>query len=96
MKSPTFISIWQATHKQLLRDDTQYRKRFHSHLIILMCLSCLLLPFYLPFFGIRLFGFATDLGIILSVGALIVFLALRQFYFQNQKIRQFLKANQEA
>jgi hypothetical protein len=96
MNSPTRISIWQATHKELLRADPPYRKRFHSYLITLMCLCCLLLPFYLPFFGIPLFGFPANLCIILSLTALIVFLSLRQFYFQKQSIRQFLKANPGA
>lgn len=85
------ISTWQATHKQLLRDDTQYRKRFRAFIATDLCLSCLLLPFYLPYFGYRLFGFPTNLCIILSVAALIVFLALRQFHFQKQSIRRYLE-----
>jgi len=88
--------MWQATHKQLLRNDAQYRKRFHSYLITLLCLCCLLLPFYLPFFGIPLFGFSANLCIILSITVLIVFLTLRQFHFQNQSIRHYLEMSKGA
>jgi hypothetical protein len=94
MKPPTRFSIWQATHKELLNTDAQYRRRFHRYLITLMCLCCLLLPFYLVFFGIPLFGFPANQCIILSVAALIVFLALRQFHFQKQSIRRHLETNQ--
>ncbi len=94
MKPPTRLSLWQATHKELLRADAPYRRRFHSYLITSICLCCLLLPFYLPFFGIPLFGFAANLCLILSLGALIVVLTLRQFHFQKQSIRRFLETNQ--
>jgi hypothetical protein len=90
---PTRLSIRQATHKKLLRVDAPYRRRFHSYLISLFCLSCLLLPFYLSFFGFRLFGFPANQCIISSLGALIVFLALRQFHFQKQSIRHYLETN---
>jgi len=89
MKPPTHISFWQTTHKQLLRDDAQYRRRFRSYLITLLCLCFLLLPFYLPFFGIPLFGFPGNLCLILTLAALIVLLTFRQFHFQNQTIRRF-------
>ena len=93
MKSPTRISIWQTTHKKLVQHNAQYRKRFYAYLIMLVCLSCLLLPFYLPFFGIPLFGFPANLCIILSLGAFIVFLSLRQLHFQRQSIRRHLETN---
>jgi hypothetical protein len=85
MKPPMRISLWQATHKELLRDDAQYRRQFHFYLITLVCLCCLLLPF----FGIRLFGFPANLCIIVSLAALIVFLSWRQFHFQKQSIRHY-------
>lgn len=88
MKPPTRITHWQTTHKLLLQDDAQYRRRFHSYLITLFCLSCLLLPFYLPFFGIPLFGFAMNLCLILILSTLLVLLTLRQFHFQKQSIRR--------
>lgn len=84
------LSIWQATHKQLLHDDLQYRRRFRYYLATMICLSCFLLPFYLPFFGIRLFGPAADISIILGVAVVIVCLTLRQFHFQARHIRQYL------
>ena len=90
--SPT----WQAAHKQLLRDDAQYRKRFRSFIAVKICLACLLLPFYLPYFGYRLFGFPANLCIILSVAALIVFLAVRQFHFQKQSIQRYLENHHSA
>jgi len=95
MKSKTRLSIWQATHKRLLRDDSQYRRRFYSHLVTLLCLCCLLLPFYLTFFGIPLFGFPANQCIILSLAALIVILALRQFHFEKQSIQRYSKMNHQ-
>jgi hypothetical protein len=90
------LAVWQTAHKQLLQDDAQYRKSFHSYLIILSCLSCVLLLFYLPFFGILLFGFSIDVSIILGVAAIIVCLTLRQFYFQKQSIRRYLQSSHDA
>jgi len=87
---------WQAAHKQLLRDDAQYRKRFRTFVATNLCLSCLLLPFYLPYFGYRLFCFPANLCIILGVAALIVFLAVRQFHFQRQSIRRYLANHPNA
>jgi len=95
MKPPTRISVWQATHKKLLHNDAPYRRRFYSYLITLLCLCCLLLPFYLTFFGIPLFGYPVNQCIIVSIAALIVFLALRQFHFQKQSIRRYLEMNQQ-
>ncbi len=86
------LAKWQAIHKQLLGTDAQYRKRHTSFLITIVCLSCVIVPFYLPFFGIRLFGFAVDVSIISCVAATIVFLALRQFQFQNQRIQSCLQS----
>jgi hypothetical protein len=94
MKSPTRISIRQAAHKELLRHDAEYRRRFHYYLITLLSLSCLMLPFYLPFFGIRLFGYPANQCIILSLAALIVLLTLRQFHFQKQSIQRHSEMNQ--
>jgi uncharacterized membrane protein (DUF485 family) len=90
------LAVWQAAHKQLLCDDSQYRKRFHSYLATVICLSCVLLLFYLPFFGVRLFGFSVDVSIILGVAAIIVCLTLRQFYFQKQNIVRYLQSSHDA
>jgi amino acid transporter len=90
------LAKWQAVHKQLLQDDAQYRKRHTSFLITIVCLSCIMLPFFLPFFGIRLFGFAVNVSIISCVAATIVFLALRQLQFQNQRIQSFLQSSHDA
>ncbi|HSY74326.1 MAG TPA: hypothetical protein VK810_02560 [Dongiaceae bacterium] len=90
------LSKWQAIHKQLLGDDAQYRKRHASFLIAITFLSCFLLPFYLPFFGIRLFGWSIDVSIILGVATIIVCLALRQFRFQNQRVRRYLQSSHDA
>jgi len=87
---------WQTIHKQLLGTDAQYRKRHTSFLITVVCLSCIMLTFYLPFFGIRLFGFAVDVSIIACVTAMIVYLALRQLQFQNQRIQSFLQSSHDA
>ena len=95
MKTSNRISIWQATHKELLNNDAQYRRRFYSYLITLLCLCCLLLPFYLTFFGIPLFGYPANQCIILGIAAVIVFLGLRQFHFQKQSIRRYLEMNQQ-
>jgi uncharacterized paraquat-inducible protein A len=87
---------WQALHKQLLQNDAPYRKRHTSFLITIICLSCILLAFYLPFFGIRLFGFAADVSIISCVAAMIVYLALRQLQFQNQQIQSYFQSSHDA
>lgn len=90
------LIIWQATHKQLLCEHAQYRKRFRAYITTNLCLSCLLLPFYLSFLGAGLFGFPANLCLILIVAACIFCLTLRQFHFQRQSIRQFLKTKQKA
>ncbi|HWD90815.1 MAG TPA: hypothetical protein VG938_00570 [Verrucomicrobiae bacterium] len=90
------LAVWQATHKKLLSDDKQYRRCFHSYLITVVFLACALLPFYLPFFGIRVFGFAVDLSIILSVSAAMVVLALWQLRYMNQSIRHYLQSSHDA
>ena len=85
------LAVWQTTHKQLLSNDAQYRRRFHRYLVTLMCLCCLLLPFYLSFFSFRLFGFPANQCIIVSIATVIVILALRQFRFQKERIRIYLE-----
>jgi uncharacterized membrane protein (DUF485 family) len=90
------VAKWLAIHKQLLGDDAQYRKRHTSFLVTIIFLSCVLLPFYMPFFGVRLFGWSVDVSIIFGVAAIIVCLALRQFRFQNQRIRGFLQSIPDA
>jgi hypothetical protein len=87
------LAIWQATHKQLIHDDTHYRRRFRNYLATVICFSCLLLPFYLPFFGIRLFGPAADISIILGLAAIVVYASLRQIHFQSKQISQYLRSN---
>jgi len=87
------LTIWQTTHKELLSNDAHYRRRFFRYLITLMCFCGVLLPFYLPFFGIPLFGFPANQCIIVSIAALIVILSLRQFHFQKQSIRRYRQAN---
>jgi hypothetical protein len=87
---------WLAIHKQLLQNDAQYRKRHTSFVITIIFLACVLLPFYLPFFGVRLFGFSVDVSIILGVAAIIVCLAWRQFRFQNQRIKRYLQLSHDA
>ena len=90
------LAKWQAVHKQLLQDDAPYRKRHTSFLIAIVCLSCIMLPFYLPFFGIRLFGAVTDVSIIACLAAMIVYLAVRQFQFQNQRIQSYSQLSHDA
>jgi asparagine N-glycosylation enzyme membrane subunit Stt3 len=90
------IAVWQATHKQLLHDDPEYRKRHTTFLISIVFLSCAMLPFYLPFFGIPLFGFAVDVSIISSLAITIVFLSWWQFQFQNQRIQSYLQSSHDA
>jgi len=93
IQSSNPLRLWQATHKQLLHDDPRYRRRFRYYLATIFCLSCFLLPFYLPFFGYPLFGPATNISILLIVAAVIVCLTLRQFHFQARHIRQYLHSN---
>ena len=90
------LGVWQAAHKQLLQDDAQYRKRHTSFVITIACLSCVMLPFYLSFFGVHLFGFKTDVSIISCVAATMVILAARQFAFQNKRIQRHLESRHDA
>jgi hypothetical protein len=89
------LALWQAAHKQLLRDDAQYRKRHASFLITIACLSCVMLPFYLTLFGVHLFGFKIDVAIIGCVAVVIVILSVRQFVFQNERIRIHLQSSHD-
>ena len=86
----------QAIHKQLLRDDAQYRKRFNSFLTTIIFLSCPLLAVYGYYFGIGLTSLAANLTIIFCVTATIVYLSLRQMYFMNQRIGHYLQTNHDA
>jgi hypothetical protein len=90
------LAVWQATHKQLLQDDAQYRKRHTSFLVTVACLSCVMLPFYLSFFGVRLFGFKMDVSLIACAAATIVILSVRQFLFQNERIQSHLQSSHAA
>jgi hypothetical protein len=90
------LAKWQAVHKQLLHDDAHYRKRFHSYLISVICLSLLLLAVYGYYFGVGLPGFAANLSVIICVSVTMIFLALRQFHFQNQRIRRYLELSHDV
>ena len=87
------LDVWQATHKQLLQNDAPYRKRHVSFLITIACLACAMVPFYLPFFGVHLFGFKLDVSIIAGLAAAMVILSVRQLLFQNQSIRRHWQAS---
>lgn len=93
---PSPLTFWQATHKQLLHSEVHYRKRFHAYLTAILCLSCILLVFYLPFFGVRLFSPVVDIAIILGLAVVIVALTLRQFLYQRRSIRRYLESSHAA
>jgi hypothetical protein len=86
------LSRWQAAHGKLLQEDARYRKRFHSYLAAIFCISGMLLPFYLPLFGIRLFGPAMNISIVIGFAVIIVALTLRQFRYQQQCIGGYLRS----
>lgn len=90
----TRLALWRATHDQLLYSDAPYRKRFHSYVTVVICLSCVLLVFYLPFFGVCLFAPAVNIAIICAVEAVILGLTLRQFHYQRKRIRRYLELRQ--
>jgi hypothetical protein len=87
---------WQAAHKELLRENVSYRKRFHSYLGTIVCLSCAMMPFYLPMFGVQLFGIVADISLILGLAATVVYVALRQMTFMNQSIGRHLQSKHDA
>ncbi|GEM_PF-7134942 len=87
------ISTWRTAHKKLLHEDEQYRKRFYSYRVTVVCLSCVLLVFYLPFFGIHFFGFGINLSIMLGIVAVIIYLTLRQISFEKQSIKRYLQSS---
>jgi hypothetical protein len=80
--------LWQVTHQQLLTDDAAYREQFQTYLTAVIVLSCALLIFYLPFFGIPLFGFWINLAIIVSLTSAIVFLSVWQLCSMSRSIRR--------
>jgi hypothetical protein len=90
------LAKWQAVHKQLLREDAECRKRFHSYLTTMICLSCPLLAVYGYYFGAGLTSFAANLSVIFCVSATMVYLALRQMHFMNQRIGSYLQSNPDA
>lgn len=90
---PSSLKSWQAIHKQLLHAEVNYRKRFHAYLVTLVCLSCVLLVFYVPFFGVRLFAPAVDTAIVLGLAAVIVALTLRQLLYQRRSIKCYLESS---
>jgi uncharacterized membrane protein (DUF485 family) len=92
----TNLAARQATHRRLLDEDAQYRGRFYSYLGIVVCLSCVLLVFYLPFFSVPLFAPAMNVAIILALAVVIVGLTLRQFHYQRKSIRHYLESNPPA
>jgi hypothetical protein len=81
-----WLIVWQTTHNQLLKDDPYYRKRFWSFLYTVLGISCVLWCFYLPYFGVRLFGFVIDVCITLGLAFLLVVLTIRQLIFQKKSI----------
>lgn len=98
MKLPAFLAAkcerlagWQAIDKQLFNDDARYKKRQTSFLIAIIFLSGVLLVFYLPFFGVRLFGFGINISIMFGVAAVMICLAIRHLRFKNQRIKRHLK-----
>jgi hypothetical protein len=103
MKLPTYIWVkrkrlakWQAIHKQLLRDDALYRKRFHSYLTTMTCLSIPLLAVYGYYFEVGLTSFAANLGVIVCVAVTMIYFALRQLHFTNQRIKSYLQSSHDA
>jgi uncharacterized membrane protein YedE/YeeE len=55
-----------------------------------------MLPFYLSFFGVHLFGFKIDVSIICCLAAVIVTLSVRQFLFKNERIQNHLQSSHDA
>jgi hypothetical protein len=90
------LAIWQGIHKKLLGNDTEYRQHFHTYLTTVVIFSCALWTFYLPFFGIQLCGPWVDLAIVLSLGVVMVYLAVWQLHFMSQRIGHYLQSNHDA
>ena len=84
---------WQAAHKQLLRDDAEYRKRFRLYLTGMICLSCLLLGVYGYYFGVGLTSLAANLAVLICVVPVMVYVAVRQMNFMNQHIGNYFQSN---
>jgi hypothetical protein len=90
------LAKWQAAHKHLLREDVRYRKRFHSYLTTMVCLSIPLMAVYGWYFGYGLTSFAANLAIIIGVTAAMIFLALRQMHYMNQCIGRYWQSHHDA
>ncbi len=84
---------WQAVHKGLLNTDSDYRKRFRSYLIGMVCLTIPLLGVYGYYFGVGLTSLAANLGVIACVVPIMIYVAVRQMAYMNQRIGSYLQAN---
>jgi hypothetical protein len=82
-------ATWREAHKQLMKDDPEYRKRFHAYLSSVICLSCVVPG--VCFFGLGVIGVALDISLTLCLVAAVVWLAFRQQHFMNQRVGLYLQ-----
>jgi len=88
------FAAWRDAHRQLMKDDPEYRKRFHAYLSTVICLSCVVLGVCcFPFGAI---GIALEISLMLCFVAAVVCLAFRQLYFMNQRVGHHLQSSHAA
>jgi hypothetical protein len=83
------FAAWRAAHRQLMADSGEYRKRYHSYLTAIICLSCLV-P--VSFAGGWLIGLVLELPVACGMVCAIVYLAFRQQHFMNQSIGHYFQS----
>jgi hypothetical protein len=81
---------WQGVHKQLLRDDVEYRKRFRSYLINMGCLTFPMVCVYGYYFGVGLRNWAANVAVIICVVPIMIYVAMRQMAYMNQRVGGYL------
>jgi len=99
MKQPAFrerLARWQAMHRELFRNDPEFRKRHVSFLTAMLCLSIPLLAVYGYYFGVGLTSFAANLVVIFCVSAAMIYLSWRHFLFVNQRIASYSQSKSGA
>jgi len=83
IRSAERFAVYRAIHKRLMREDANYRKRFHQYLSSVIVLAVLPGTAWL---GSSALGIVASIVLSIIPGVLIVFLAFRQQHHMNQCI----------
>ena len=81
------FKVYRATHKILLGEDAEYRRRYQSYIAKIVIL-CFLIPGV--FLKIATFGLWPTISFQCAIGISILFVAFRQQEYQNKRIGEQL------